>query len=54
MLDESFREAMDGSYIPKIEDLITVSKEEMEDFRERAKNISRRNKQLFLSFFNFF
>lgn len=37
MIDESFREAIDKDYTPKLDDVKTVSIDEIEDFRARVK-----------------
>lgn len=42
MLDESFKEAIDSEYIPKIDDGIVVSEEEVRDFRERVRNLFKK------------
>lgn len=42
MLDESFREAIDDSYVPKIDNGIAVSEDEMKDFREKVKSLLKK------------
>ncbi len=42
MLDECFKEAIDSEYIPKIDDGIVVSEEEVRDFREIVRNLFKK------------
>ncbi len=42
MLDESFKEAIDSEYIPKIDDGIAVSEDEVREFRERVKKLLKK------------
>ncbi len=39
MLDEVFKESQDSDYILKLDDVMTVSKSEVKEFRENLKKL---------------